>query len=743
MRIACIGSRDISPGVRRALWNIGHLLGIAGHDVVSGNARGADQAFAGGVNYVDRSKLRLCLPYAGYEQKAIRKGNKVMVAWEDRYTKIASKHHPCWDKLGGSVRQLMARNVAIVKAADLVVAYPSLRKPWGGGTGFGVVLARAFGKPVVDVARADGLDHLLHALDPLPWPESQDMVLELVWLQRLGGRLDREAYEDRMLAVGSVLMADLSEKPSEELALAIERLPASLLWRMLGGRSMPSFPSCDEEGCIDWRSVFGHLREDPIRDRVLLPYASPRQRQVKDEDPGSPESELRRIFQVHDTGNPVWDREEALAKVHDGERRWIESSVAMPSGMVMQRSDTPPRWRDPFLHHLKGASWDFFRMRLGQAELPLTRAKALAEKWEPMIDGADYILLARLGEELGRLELDTRHKVAVLREIREEVNGRCKGARVHRDPVLNRAATARVVLQEWIDRLSALAAAVGTDAAEGTSLDGGIDWSIVEFRLRDIYPVAHDGLIRFQLDQARTTWASWQAAEAATVSLAESDGEESDDDAMEINPDDRVMAGASESFLSGVGHLYRPVLAWESWQQRKLRELLDSIRSVTKRSELVLLAIEVESYAREARLVLDEALRFARERVKRLQATRRARLVRQIGTCCSVRRLDALKVRLVRYPKLGDLRGAIDARIAALKTLRGGHLTEALKSRVLHQRSGSESGAFAGSRWREVIRRQLGGRPKPELLDKILEEARILWEIGSRAGDMERAPALS
>ncbi|MFN7970853.1 MAG: hypothetical protein U0166_00625 [Acidobacteriota bacterium] len=742
MRIACIGSREISPGVRRALWNTGRLLAIAGHDVVSGNARGADQAFGGGVNHVDRGKLRLCLPWAGYEQKAIRKGNKVMVAWEDRHAKTAAKHHPCWSDLGGSVQQLMARNVAIIAGAELVIAYPSLRKPWGGGTGFGILLARAAGKPVVDLARADGLDHFLHALESLPWPESQDMVLELVWLQRLGGRLDREAYEDRMLAVGSVLLADLSEKPSEELALAIERLPASLIWRMLDGQDLASFPSCDEEGCIDWRAAFGRLREDPIRDRVLLPYASPRRKPVvADEDPDSPESELRRIFQVHDTGNPVWDREAALAMVHDGERRWIESSVAMPSGMVMQRSDTPPRWRDPFLHHLKEASWDFFRARLGQEELPATRDGALEQKGQPAIEAADYLLLARLREGLGQLDLDTRHKVALLREIRDDVGHRARGVAVHRDPVLNRAAAARVVLQEWSDRLSVLAAAVGTDVLEDAPVDGVIDWSIVEFRLRDRYPMAHVAWIRFAMEQARRTWAAWQDAEAAAIDLADSDDE--DDDDGEIAADDKAAAGCSESFLTGVGHLYRPVLEWEAWQPRKVRELLDSIRAATRRSELVLLAIEVECYTREARRVLDEALGFARERVRRLQATRRARLAREIGASCSVRRLDALRVRLAGHSKLADLRGAIDARIAALKTLRSGRLTEGLKLKVLWERSGSEGGTFAAPRFREAIRRQLGGRPKPELLDKLLEEARILWEIGSRAGDVERAPALS
>ncbi|MFN7971284.1 MAG: hypothetical protein U0166_02890 [Acidobacteriota bacterium] len=754
MRIACIGSREISPGVRRALWNVGRLLALAGHDVVSGNARGADQAFAGGVNFVDRAKLRLCLPWAGYEQDAIRKGNKVMVAWESRYAVIASKNHPCWSELGAGVRPLMARNVAIVEGVDLVIAYPSLQKSWGGGTGFGILLGRALGKPVVDLARADGLDHLLHALEDLPWPESQDMLLELVWLQRLGGRLDRGPYEDRMLAIGAVLMAELSGKSSDDLGSAIERLPASLLWRMLDGRDFRHLPWYDEEDCIDWQSVFGGLREDPIRDRVLMPYVPPRGRTVE-EDPDAPETELRRIFQVHDTGNPVWDREAAGAMLHHGERRWLESSVAMPSGMVLQRSDTPSRWRDPSLHLLKEASWDFFRRSLGQPETAASRYDALRQPWVDMVHGADYELLARLREVLSALELDVRSKDRLIQDIREEVAQRSK-TRAGVDPVTHRASVARVVLREWIVRLYGIAAGIGAWTEEGRSPsagDGedatepveplppvpagsGIDWSIVQFRIRDRYPMAHQALVDFAMDSARKTWVQWQSAPESVIALGDDEGEEA---AME----GLVPAGSSESFLTGVGHLYRPVLDWEDWQPRKVRDLLASIRTATTRSELVMLSMEVESFTRDARHVLDTALSFARERVKRVRATRRARFARHIEASCSIRRLERAREKLALDPRLRSLRGAIDRRIAALKTLRAGRLTEDLKSRVVWDGRTTETGEFGAGRWREAIRRQLGGRPKPELLDKLLEDARVLWEIGSRAGDVERVPALS
>lgn len=324
MRIACIGNRNPARDVLRALYNIGRHLVLAGHIVVSGNARGADQAYGRGVNSVDRRRLHLHLPWAGYEQQAIRTGNVVRVTWDARYFKIAAQHHPAWTELSNGATRLMARNVAIVESSDLVIAYPSLAKPWGGGTGHGMTVARAMGKPVVDLARGEGLEHLFQALKDLPWPLDQDMLLDATWLQRLGGRLDRPEYRERMQVIGAVLLAQLAEKAAGELADAIRQIPASLLWKLLEGRDLGQVPAYDRDDCIDWRAAIGGVREDPIRHRVYLPPLKPAEKPVEVVDPESPERELREVFVHHDSGNPMVDRERGLATLHGGQRRWAD-----------------------------------------------------------------------------------------------------------------------------------------------------------------------------------------------------------------------------------------------------------------------------------------------------------------------------------------------------------------------------------------------------------------------------------
>ena len=710
MRIACIGSREISAGVRRAVWNIGRLLALAGHDVVSGNARGADQAFASGVNFVDRRKLGLCLPWAGYEQRAIRRGNRVMVAHEGRYRRIAAEHHPSWEELGAGARRLMARNVAIVERADLVIAYPSIHKPWGGGTGFGMELARSHGTSVVDLARADGLDHLLRALHGLPWPHDQDALLEIVWLQRLGGRVDREIYVDRMRAVAAVLLMRLSERSGEQLADDVEQLPASLAWRLLDGRDLRQLAAYDEFDCIDWGESLAGMREDPVRDRVLLPFRPPAGRKPE-RDPDAPEAELRRIFEYHDTGSPVWDREIASASLHHGDRRWLEGSVAMPSGMVLLRSDAPERWRDPILRHLKRLSWGFFGS--GPWELPLP----------------DRERLLRLRSVLRDLELRLDHKVQVIGAIRRELVATVAEG-VDGDPEAGRSAVARQVLDRWNARLEGIAAALpvlgatdehleipGSQEVESVveSTGDDIDWSVVEIGVRGRYPRTNEAFIQIAMDRARCTWGEWQQAPALPAPPAEVGGV------------GKAVAGSGasgyrESFFTGVGHLHRPAAGWEERQPEKVRELLASIRGVESAGELAMLMVEVEAHTGVARRVLEDALRFAEYRVHDLRTRWRARLVGAITRSSSIRWLERARVRHEADPRLTRL---VDRRLANLRTLRSGRLTDDL-SRLIrwHARLAATEGfTFSRSGCRRAIVARLGKTRDDGLVDRLVDEA--------------------
>jgi hypothetical protein len=154
MIIACIGSRDLRQNELEICRQIGERMVKFGHEIITGNARGADQAFADGGNSVDRSKITLVLPWHGYEFHAVRDHNKVITLNPDvpehkEWLRAAEETHPAWEKLSNGTRLLMARNIGIVKPSNLVVAFP-LKNRFGqlGGTGQGIRYAEKLGVPV-------------------------------------------------------------------------------------------------------------------------------------------------------------------------------------------------------------------------------------------------------------------------------------------------------------------------------------------------------------------------------------------------------------------------------------------------------------------------------------------------------------------------------------------------------------------------------------------------------------------
>ena len=118
-RIACIGSRTVPPPILAWIEGAGAELVRAGHTIVSGNAAGADQAWARGGNSVDPRKVELCLPWADFEEHAVHPHNVVRVLddvpVEDRqkYLDVIRTHnsgqHP-----NPAVVKLFARNAMII-----------------------------------------------------------------------------------------------------------------------------------------------------------------------------------------------------------------------------------------------------------------------------------------------------------------------------------------------------------------------------------------------------------------------------------------------------------------------------------------------------------------------------------------------------------------------------------------------------------------------------------------------------
>lgn len=166
MRIAGIGSRELSGEQLAVCYTLGQWSTKCGHRVISGNAEGADYAFASGANTVDPTKVSLMLPWMRFNAGQVQPGN-VVVAVEDLdpteyhfYLRIAREHHPRFDRLTQGAQKLHLRNGMILfppagnhpAPVDLVLAWPS-QKPGGGGTGQGMRIAERLGVRLIDLSK--------------------------------------------------------------------------------------------------------------------------------------------------------------------------------------------------------------------------------------------------------------------------------------------------------------------------------------------------------------------------------------------------------------------------------------------------------------------------------------------------------------------------------------------------------------------------------------------------------------
>lgn len=162
MRIAGIGSRDLDQSQKAICRKLGLWIAICGHDLYSGNAEGADYAFAEGANSLDEAKVHLMLPWARFNPGQIRPGNQVLTIDQlrpdeyDWYLSLVRQYHPS-QRLSQGALKLHLRNGMIVAPragrVDLVLAWPSQR-PGGGGTGQGMRIAEGLGIRLIDLSCA-------------------------------------------------------------------------------------------------------------------------------------------------------------------------------------------------------------------------------------------------------------------------------------------------------------------------------------------------------------------------------------------------------------------------------------------------------------------------------------------------------------------------------------------------------------------------------------------------------------
>lgn len=170
--IACVGSRETPDVVLAWMESTGAALVRAGYRIISGNAPGADQAWARGGNSVDPRRVTLCLPWEDFETGAIVVGNVVKVlkiVGGPDYVAAVRATHPNFANLSSASIRLHARNAMIVEDVHLVLGYLNPGKPGGGGTGGAFRIAQrnqictlnvadAFVRAAIDKRLSDQMD---------------------------------------------------------------------------------------------------------------------------------------------------------------------------------------------------------------------------------------------------------------------------------------------------------------------------------------------------------------------------------------------------------------------------------------------------------------------------------------------------------------------------------------------------------------------------------------------------------
>ena len=159
IRIACIGSRQTSAPVLAWMEEMGAKLVGAGYILLSGNAPGADQAWARGGNKVNARHVELFLPWEYFESSAIDGRNPIRViraadATHMRFYEVVKQTHPKWADLTAAGLQLHARNAMLVDMAHIVLGSLNPDKPGGGGTGSAFRMAQRRQIPTFNVADA-------------------------------------------------------------------------------------------------------------------------------------------------------------------------------------------------------------------------------------------------------------------------------------------------------------------------------------------------------------------------------------------------------------------------------------------------------------------------------------------------------------------------------------------------------------------------------------------------------------
>ena len=170
--IGCVGSRELTPAQLNMCYEIGFYMGKHGVKLASGNAIGADAAFAKGVNQYAPENVTLYTPWANHNRQLIVAKNKVECldpsdSCYEEHAALAERVHPHWKNIGRPyIRSLFIRNAAIVSNSDFIIAFPSTKK-WS-GTKHSMEVAAKLGCYVYDLSKETNIENVFKYIDSFP-----------------------------------------------------------------------------------------------------------------------------------------------------------------------------------------------------------------------------------------------------------------------------------------------------------------------------------------------------------------------------------------------------------------------------------------------------------------------------------------------------------------------------------------------------------------------------------------------